>query len=319
MEVLESRLMMRAPAWGGYARFIMQDAAASSFPNVNGRGETIAVIDTGISTKSSALKGKVAGGWNFIDNTRSYNDTDGHGTAVAGVLAGRQFTFQGQRYRGIAPSARLLALKVVDGVNDPPASRIRGALQWCLDNGDRYNLVAINISEGMASFGSKTFGADYGDLLAQLAAKGVFIGAAAGNESNHSAVDYPGADVSVAAVGSTDLNDQVSSFSNSGAALDILAPGQNIVAPTIVNGKSRYAVLEGTSFATPIVVGAAALVRQVSPTFSTQQILQILQNTPFNDTDPFNGLTFPRVDLFNSIMVATQLAPSSRFARVFAK
>jgi serine protease AprX len=318
-EPLEARCLFQAAPWGPYAKYIYQDMAASAFSNLTGKGQTVAVIDTGISTRSSSLNdGKVVAGYNFIDNNKNYQDTDGHGTAVAGLLAGRQFTYQGNRYRGIAPGAKLVALKVDDGVNDPPADRIRAALQWVVNNRVKYHITAINISEGMGSYGSKFTGPDYGDLLADLEAVGVFTGAAAGNESDRTNVDYPGADVSAFSVGSTDLSDNLSSFTNAGAALDILAPGQSLIAPTLANGRTIYMSVEGTSFSTPLVVGAAVLVHQADPFLSPTQILSVLQNTPFHDNDPIGGGTYARLDLYNSLYVAKSMVQTAKKA-VFAK
>jgi subtilisin family serine protease len=320
-EALEPRLMMRGGApTGAYAQFIYQTAAAASFPGLTGKGESIAVIDTGISTKPSSLSGKVVAGWNFIDNNNRWQDTDGHGTAVAGVLAGKSFTYQGQRYQGIAPGAKLVALKVDDGVNDVPDARIAAALQWVLDHASQYNIVGVNISEGTGSFGGKISGPVYGGLLAQLAGRGIFVGAAAGNESDRSGVDYPGADVNAVSVGSTNLADQLSNFTNAGAALDILAPGESIVAPTLAGGRATVMTVAGTSFATPIIVGTAALIHQANPSFSTAQILDALWNTPFYDTDPIGGGTYARVDVYNSLFVAlTSPGAARKFRGLFAR
>jgi subtilisin family serine protease len=319
-EPLEPRLMMRGAPTGAYAQYIYQTAAAGSFPGLTGRGETIAVIDTGISTKPAPLSGKVVGGWNFIDNNNRWQDTDGHGTAVAGVLAARSYTFEGQRYQGIAPGAKLVALKVDDGVNDVPDIRIAAALQWVLDHASQYNIVAVNISEGTGSFAGKISGPVYGGLLAQLAGRGIFVGAAAGNEQDRSGVDYPGADVNAVSVGSTNLNDQLSSFTNAGAALDMLAPGESIVAPTLANGRPTFTTVSGTSFATPIIVGTAALIHQANPSFSTAQILGALQNTPFYDTDPVGGGTYARVDIYNSLFTALNSAGAAKkFRGLFAR
>lgn len=315
-EPLEARLLMSSAPWGAYAAYIQQNAAAKSFSGYTGSGQTIAVIDTGISTHSSSLNGgKVVGGWNFIDNDANWQDTDGHGTAVAAIAAGRRFSYGSNRYQGIAPGAKLVALKVDDGVNDPTPQNIRAALQWVIDHKSKYNITAVNISEGTGNFGSKIFGPDYGDLLAQLSSMNVFVAAAAGNESDRGGVDYPAADVSAVAVGSTDLSDNLSSFTNAGPDLDILAPGESIITRSL--GGSFLSV-EGTSFATPIVVGAAVLVHQANRSLTPAQILNDLQSTPFYDTDPVGGGSYARVDLFSSIQIARQQLQAAKRA-VFAK
>ena len=76
MESLESRTLMSSATWGAWSNFIYQPAAIASFPTLTGRGETVAVLDTGISNVPS-LRGKIIGGYNFINNNTNYTDTGG--------------------------------------------------------------------------------------------------------------------------------------------------------------------------------------------------------------------------------------------------
>ena len=306
MESLEARLLMRSPAaqWGAWNQYIYQDAAVSAFPSLTGRGETVAVLDTGIANVPS-LRGKVIGGFNFINNNKNYSDTDGHGTSVAGVIAASPFTFQGRRYQGIAPGVKLVSVKIDDGINDPTEANIQRGLQWVLDNASKYYIVAVNISEGTGHFTNHNATSSYSSQLAQLTGRGIFVAAASGNDGLHDGIEYPAADASVVSVGSTNLNDQISSFTDTGSNLDLLTPGEFIITPTIINGRATFVNASGTSYSAPMAVATAALIRQVSNTFSTRDILAIEQNTPFFDTDPVNHLSFPRLDLFNALYVAT--------------
>jgi hypothetical protein len=77
--------------------------------------------------------------------------------------------------------------------------------------------------------------------------------------------------------------------------------------------------IEGTSFSTPLVVGAAVLVHQADPFLSPTQVLGVLQNSPFQDTDPIGGGTYARLDLYNSLSVAKSMAQAARKKAVFAK
>src|SRR5262249_42708112 len=106
---------------------------------------------------------------------------------------------------------------------------------------------------------------------------------------------------------------------NAGPPLDILAPGQSLIAPTVSNGRTVFMSIEGTSFSTPLVVGAAVLVHQADPFLSPTQILGVLQNTPFHDTDPSGGGPSRRRDLFNSLSVAKWMAQAAKKKSVFAK
>ncbi len=321
LENLEARLLMRHTSWGVDPHLVGQDLAVQYFPTLNGRGESIAVIDTGIDYNQAVLGGgtgrgyKVRFGYNFIDNNYDYIDRDGHGTAVAGIIAADPFTFHHHAYQGVAPQAQLLALKVDDGVNNPPASRIRQAIQWVLDHQSKFNIVAVNISEGDSSHHNGKSGGSYSDLLAQCAARGIFVAAAAGNDGWTDGIEYPAADPNVAAVSSVDYSDSVSNFSDTGAGLDLLAPGEDMAAPTLdANGNQTFAYVSGTSFSAPWVTGAAALIKQANPRFSTQQILQTMQDTGTTDTDDASGMEFQRLDLFSALNTANHAARRARAA-----
>ena len=318
MEPLESRLLMRGSPWGAWNQYIYQDAAVASFSTLTGRGETVAVLDTGIASVPS-LRGKIIGGYNFINNNTNYNDTDGHGTSVAGVIAASAFTFQGRKYQGIAPGVKLVAVKIDDGSDNPTAANIQAGLQWVLNNAAKYNIVAVNISEGDNNiYTDHNAGSIYSSQLAQLAGRGIFVAAAAGNDSNHSGIEYPAADPNVISVGSTNLSDQLSSFTDSGPNLDLLAPGEFVITPSVASGRSTFVNGTGTSYSAPMAVATAALIRQVSNTFTVRDILSIEQNTPFQDFDSGSGLTFPRLDLFNALYVATHSVGSAAVRKIFA-
>src|SRR5688572_18651016 len=112
MESLEfRRLMAVTPGtlWGGNPKLIRQDQQVAQFPLVTGKGQAVAVIDTGIDYNHPLIgdgfgKGhRVVGGYDFVDDDDDPMDTYGHGTAVAGVIAAKDFEHDGRRYRGIAP------------------------------------------------------------------------------------------------------------------------------------------------------------------------------------------------------------------------
>src|SRR4051794_40036834 len=112
LDALESRRLF---AWAGYAQLVNQDDAASNYFGITGKGVTVAVIDTRIDYNLSTLGGgigsgkKVIGGYDFYQNDSDPMDTDGHGTAVAGVIAANPYTYHGVTYRGVAPDAKLVA------------------------------------------------------------------------------------------------------------------------------------------------------------------------------------------------------------------
>jgi subtilisin family serine protease len=309
-EALEPRRLLSAAAasWGPVPQLIGQDKAAAAYPNAVGSGESIAILDTGIDYKLPELGGgfgpghKVVAGYDFVSNDADPMDPDGHGTAVASIAAASPYFYNGQRYQGVAPSANLIALRIDDGIHNPPAKRIAEALQWVIDHRDQYNIVSVNISEGIGKFAKKTVNAGFGDKLATLAARGVFVAAASGNDGYPGAVEDIAADPHVAAVGSVTAWNQMSPFSDSGAALDLLAPGQDVPLIYLNNaGQEIYAPGTGTSFAAPFAAGAAALIHQVTPSLSPASILALLKQTGDPTTDPRNGGTFARLNLYNAL------------------
>lgn len=319
IEQLETRRLLADP-WGPIPKLVRQDLAAQQFPQVTGEGVAIAIIDTGIDYEHPLLGGgigpgkKVIGGYDFVDNDTDPMDTYGHGTEVAGIIAADPFEFEGGYYQGVAPEAKLLALRV-DAANDPvPDERIERALQWVIDNQSTYNIVAANIS-----FGSGRYAAEhtsiYSDELATLKARGVFVAAASGNGgvSEPFGVEYPAADPSVFAVGAVDQFDLITEYTERGVNLDILAPGDDVV--TTVEGFDPAGRTSGTSFAVPYVCGAVALMKHANPDLRVADITSIFRAGSSDNIDgdsefgSVTNLTFPRLDLYNSVALSLARRP----------
>jgi len=293
VEVLESRRLLAAD-WGPTAQLIAQDAATAHYPTVTGKGVTIALIDTGVNYNHPALGGgfgpghKVKAGYDFIDNDADPMDSYGHGTNVAGVLAATGFDFNGAHYQGVAPDADLVALRVAkDATGITDFKVLEKALQWVETNYKTYGISICNISFGSGRYTSPYSDPTVSDDFQKLADLGILVVAASGNEGTSffggTGVAYPAADPSVAAAGSLNNSGQISDFSERGPLLDVLAPGESIPTTTLYNG---YGAATGTSFSTPFVAGAAALVKQVDPTARGGDMLSILREagTPISQT-----------------------------------
>ena len=325
-ETLESRQLLAAP-WGGIPHLIELDTAAAHYRKVTGKGQTVAVIDTGVDYNHPALGGrwgkKVIGGYDFVNRDSDPMDETGHGTAVAGVLVANPFTYGGYRYRGMAPGAKVVALRVEDNSGYVPNSRIEEALRWVINNRKRYGITSVNMSFGDGAYGSKTSLAPYSDELASLKGAGVFIAAASGNEGvNSGGVNYPAADPSVVSVGSVNVWDIISGFTSRGASLEVLAPGENVPTPAYDYQKRThvYVAGSGTSFATPMVAGAALLLKQVNPNLSAKQILKVFKaaSVPNYDGDKEAGgtrLTYARINIDDSITLALKQRRSATRTR----
>jgi hypothetical protein len=321
-ETLECRRLLSDAAWGAIGKLIGQDQVAQDFPGINGKGQSVAVIDTGIDYNNPLLGGgfgpghKVVGGWDFVDNDADPMDDFGHGTEVAGVIASDPFTFDGAQYQGVAPGCNLVALRV-DGADDPvPDERIQAALQWVIDHRTQFNIVSVNISFGSGHY-SGTHTSIYSPQLKTLKQDGVFVAAASGNNgvdpSQPFGVEYPAADPNVFSVGAVDSFDTITEFTERGRNLDLLAPGDNVPTPGL--GPEPFDDVSGTSFATPFVAGAVALMKQADSSLAVADEYSIFHA---GSDDNFDGdaefgsvtkLTYQRLDLLDAVSLASQRAP----------
>lgn len=313
MRMIESLERRQLLAWSTYASLIGQDTLASVRSSLTGAGQTVAVIDTGVDYNHPILGGgfgkgkKVVSGYDFIQNDADPQDSDGHGTAVAGFIAGNEFTYQGKTYRGIAPDARIVALRVGTGRSTINDTYTEKALQWVIANRIKYGITVVNISLGGAGFTQPYTSPTLGDEFKTLKELGVFVVAASGNEGTPDVAD-PAADPNVFAAGSVDATDAISSFTQRAAILDLLAPGEQVVSAQRFG--TGFTTIDGTSFASPIIAGAAALVRQVAPTLGVSDIGSVLRTSSVanrdgdNEFQPATSRVYGRLDLVAAMELA---------------
>jgi subtilisin len=234
-------------AWG--VEHIQSGAAHDR--GVTGAGVKVAVIDTGIDYNHPDLSPNFAGGWDFVNDDNDPMDDHGHGTHVAGTVAA---VYDGVGVVGVAPGVELYALKVLDYTGSGWDSDIIAALQWAVDHG----IQVSNNSYGGESSEEPTA---LRTAFENAQDAGVLNVAAAGNsgtaEGTGDNVLYPARFDAVIAVASTDQSDTRASFSSTGPAVELSAPGVSILSTTLGGG---YGLGSGTSFASPHVTGAAALV-----------------------------------------------------------
>lgn len=320
IEPLEFRRLL---AWSGYAQLVNQDEAAAAYSSLTGKGATVAVIDTGIDYTHPALGGgfgagqKVVGGYDFYANDADPMDATGHGTNVAGVIAADAYTHNGVTYRGVAPDASLVALRVGTASNISDAN-IEKALQWVISNRSTYGIDVVNLSLGSGFYTDSHDSTRYADEFATLRDAGVFIVAASGNSNDYASgpisqdgIAYPAADPNVFAVGAVSAGDVITSWSQRGDELDLVAPGERIVMPRLGGG---YEEGDGTSFAAPYVAGAAALVRQADPTTTPGDVGSILMTSGVNNRDGAGErgntttLQFSRLDITAALRLTLERA-----------
>lgn len=210
-----------------------------------GTGIKIAILDTGIDYNHKDLKANYIGGHNFVfgDNDPFDDNSISHGTHVAGIIAARE---NGIGMIGVAPKAKILAVKVLDGAGFGTADWIIAGIDWAVANGAQI----INMSlEGADTQALK-------DACDKARAAGVLLVAAGGNSAaGGQPVSYPAGYDSVIAVTAINFANKPAYFSPIDAKLELAAPGASIFS-TVRGG---YARLSGTSQAAPFVTGAAAL------------------------------------------------------------
>jgi hypothetical protein len=315
-ESLEGRRLLAAP-WGAAPVLSRLDELATNLPSMDGAGQTIAVIDTGIDYTQPGLGGgfgpgnKVIGGFDFVDNDTDPLDTNGHGTGVAGVIAADSFESGGYTYRGVAPAAKLLAIRIAPDTSAIPLDRIEDGLQWVIDNQAIYHVSVVNLSFGFGEYDTDHVHATLSDELQQLADMGIAFVASSGNGGldDGPGISYPAADANAFSVGSVNTNDVISEFTQRSANLDLLAVGEGVI--TVARG-GGYVGVAGTSFSAPSLTGTLALLRQVDANFSIGDLKSMIRaSSPTNldgdnETGQTTGLTFQRLDIYSTVKLALQ-------------
>lgn len=257
-----------------------------------GKDITVAVIDTGVSLHNDLTQpnNRIVGFKDFINKkTESYDD-NGHGTHVAGIIASNGYSSDG-KYSGIAPDANILSIKVLDANGSGNTSDIISAVQWVIDTKDVYNTKILNFS-----FGTPTNYRERKDPLVKAANAaidaGLIVIVAAGNSGpSKRTILSPANSRYVISVGAIDDNrtaetydNFVANFSSRGPTLDginkpdLSAPGVDIMSLSNTDLKG-YLPLSGTSMATPVVSGAAALLLGAHPNYSHFEIKKILKRS----------------------------------------
>ncbi|GAB4438436.1 MAG: S8 family peptidase [Chloroflexi bacterium OHK40] len=291
------RVLLRTPndevfeqQWG--LRAILAEPA---WDITTGAPIVVAVLDTGVDASHPDLEGKVLPGYNVFSGGADAGDDNGHGTAVAGLIAAR--SDNGSGIAGICWECRILPVKVLSARGSGDDAGVAAGIRWAADNGAR----VINLSLG---------GEGESQLLREAVdyatSKGIVVVAASGNErESGNPVSYPAAYPNVMAVGATGNGDTITGFSNTGDYLDIAAPGVGLWT-TLPGG--QYGPPNGTSFSSPYVAGAAALVLSLRPDLGWYDVACVLQASADDKGIPGKDDEYGWGRL--NLLRALQLAPS---------
>ncbi len=210
-----------------------------------GEGVTVAVLDTGIAEHVDLTecwtKDNV---FNCSDNESWEDKASGHGTHVAGIIAGSDNDFG---VVGVAPKCKIVPIKVLNDDGSGSFETIAAGLRKAIE----LNVDIINMSLGASSEPPKFIH----DLILEAVSKGIVVVAAAGNDSN--SVNYPARYDEVIAVAALDAGGRLATFTSKDETVDIVAPGVDIYSTFLRN---EYCKMSGTSQASPFVAGICALI-----------------------------------------------------------
>lgn len=236
-----------------------------------GAGVTIAVVDTGVDLNHPDLASKIVAGWDFANGDSVPQDDHGHGTHVAGIAAAATDNQLG--VAGLGWDASIMPVKVLDSYGYGYNTDIANGISWAVDRGAQ----VINLSVG-----GEVWSQVLQDATDYAFSQGALVVAAAGNCGDltdyypcqtHNPTFYPAANPNVLAVGATTASDMRASFSEYGYFVDVTAPGVDIYS-TLWN--DSYESLSGTSMASPLVAGVAALAWARQPALTNAQIADVI-------------------------------------------
>jgi serine protease AprX len=283
---------------------------------VTGRGVTVAVVDTGLAPHRGLVRGidgrrqRIIGWADFVDGRRKLRDPNGHGTHVAGIIANSQLGADGE-WNGVAPGVNLVSVRVLDETGFGTYQHVIQGIQWVIARKDRLNIRVMNLS--LVSPVQSPYWADpLNQAVMQAWANGIVVVAAAGNTGPGAmSIGVPGNNPYAITVGAftdhytpTDWDDDyITPFSAAGPTLDafvkpdVIAPGAHIVSTMLPNSylarhhqanqvSNQYFSMAGTSQATAVTSGIAALMLSNNSALTPDQVKYRLMYTALPWVDP---------------------------------
>ncbi|MGW1493110.1 S8 family peptidase [Streptomyces sp. NBC_00191] len=264
------------PSWG-LDRIDQADTAGDkkyTYPDSAGEGVTAYVIDTGVRISHKDFGGRAAHGFDAVDNDDSADDGNGHGTHVAGTIAGTA--------HGVAKKAKVVAVRVLDDNGSGTTEQVVAGIDWVTKNHQGPSVANMSLGGGADEA--------LDEAVRKAIASGVTFAVAAGNESSDASQGSPARVKEAITVASSTKEDAQSEFSNFGEIVDIYAPGSDITSAWNDSDEGTKTI-SGTSMATPHVVGAAAVYLGAHQDSTPEQVAKALTDGATADkiTNPSAG------------------------------
>lgn len=264
------------PSWGldRIDQHALPLDSSYTYPDKAGEGVTAYIIDTGVRITHGEFGGRASYGYDAIDNDNTAQDGHGHGTHVAGTVAGSSY--------GVAKKAKIVGVRVLDNNGSGTTAQVVAGIDWVTQHAVKPAVANMSLGGGADSA--------LDTAVRNSIASGITYGVAAGNESTDASTKSPARVAEAITVGATTSADAKASYSNYGSILDVFAPGSSITS-SWGTGDTATNTISGTSMATPHVVGAAALYLSQNPASTPAQVSSALVAavTPNVVTGPGSG------------------------------